>query len=134
MASGRHDYWYGMLPGKAALSVNQTEWFVWGFGIVAAGYSSFLIDYTVTANYKLNIVGGLVSCRKPGVNIFKLYIDDDVVWQIYFDQTVTLPFNVSSSHILVSGQRIRVYIANIEEMDITFSTTLFGFEEYLVGM
>jgi len=134
MASGRHDYWYGMLPGKAALSVNQTEWFVWGHGDVDSLRESFILDYTVVANYKLNIVGGIISCKQPGINAFTIYIDDDVVWWVYFDQVLTLPFSVGASHILLPGQRIRILIGNFDEIDIHFHVTLFGFEEYLVGM
>jgi len=133
MASGRHDYWYGMLPGKAALSINQTEWFVFGGGASVAHASAAFIDYDVIANYKLNIVGGIVSCNYPGINQFDMKINDITVWSLYYDQVLTLPFNIGASHILAPGDNVKCYDTNEDDVNHRIGITLFGFEEFLVG-
>jgi len=133
MASGRHDYWYGMLPGKAALSVNQTEWYINGTGVTLADDLACYIDYDVVANYKLNIVGGIVSCKAPGINIFTFAVNGFAIWNVYFDQVLTLPFNIGASHILAPDDNIKCYMGNYDDVDSWISITLFGFEEYLVG-
>ena len=134
MASGRHDYWYGMLPGKAALSVNQTEWYANGGGVAIGGAIACYIDYDVIANYKLNIVGGIVSCSAPGINIFSFNINDVNIWTLYFDQVLTLPFNIGASHILAPDDNIKCYMGNEDDVNSRVAMTLFGFEEYLVGL
>ena len=134
MTSGRHDYWYGMLPGKSALSINQTEWFINGGGVLEPGDLLLFVDYDVEANYKLNIVGGLVSCDHPGINHFAIKINDVTVWTLYFDQVLTLPFNVGASHILAPDDNIKCFIGSSDNVNVRSQVTLFGFEEYLVGM
>ena len=134
MASGRHDYWYGMLPGKAALSVNQTEWFVYGSAGIPSGDNAALIDYTVTDNYKLNIVGGIITCGTPGINTILFGINGVIVWNIWFDQSLALPFNVGASHVLNGGQEIQVRCINLDDVVGSFRCTLFGFEEYVIGL
>ncbi len=133
MASGRADYWYGMLPGKSYLGIGQTEWLGWG-AVIRGGLGAFLIyTYAVPENYRLNITAGVVSSNKPGIEQFIIEINDVVIWNAFFDQNVNLAFNPAGGHVLVEGDVLECW-GNIicAEEGAHFTMTLFGFEEYKI--
>ena len=132
MTSGRGDYWYGMLPGKASLGLGQSDWLGAGAKTVASGGSEYVIEYNVPVNYRLNIVGGMVSCVSPGINSFILYMGSIGSFTIYFDLNITLPFSPAGTYVLESGEVAKIRLYNRDDIENRFYFMLFGFLEYKV--
>jgi hypothetical protein len=132
MARGRSDYWYGMLPGKAAMGVGQTEWYISGDVAVAASGSEYAIDYTVPVGYRLNITGMLVTCSAPGNQAFSVYLGGVSISTFYFDKSLLSPFNPGGGYVLEAGEKIEVNCYNLDNVSITFTVTIVGFEEYII--
>jgi len=132
MSSGRSDYWYGMLPGRAAVGSGQSEWFASEAISKGTGLSAFMIDYTVPANYKLNVTNGIISCTHPGIQEVVLYLGITNIGGIMMDQIIQLPMGVSGNYILEAGEMLRVYVRNLDSVTVGYYVILFGFEEYMI--
>jgi len=127
MASGRQDYWYGMLPGKAGLGGGQTAWYEYGYESLPALTPGKILEYTVPDGYVLNLNAGIISCECPGIQMCYLKINDAVIWAVRFDSVQMFPFNQGGSHIFQPGDKLEVFGWNNEEVTCEFSVTLLGF-------
>lgn len=132
MATGRADYWYGMLPGKNLLGIGQSEWFKFSFGLVAVGGSTDFIEYTVPANYLLYFGGGSISCEHPGIQRFSLMVNDDVVFSSFFDSFYTFPDNSGFIFVVKAGDILKVRCYNADNVPCYFYISFLGFEQYQI--
>lgn len=132
MSSGRSDYWYAVLPGMLRVGVNQSDWFASEVVLLGSGEDAFMIDYTVPDNYKLSITNGIITCSHPGIQVVVLYMGATDIGRITIDQLCHLPMGVSGNYILEAGEKIRIYVRNLDSVAVNYYVILFGFEEYLI--
>lgn len=132
MASGRSDYWYGMLPGKSAIGVGQTEWYSSTQINFSAESNMEMISYTVPAGYKLHIDGGMISSQSPGIQRFKILINSVVLWDIFYDQVLKFPWGVSDTYKLTEGKILSLEGWNHDSVECLIWVAMFGFLEYIV--
>ena len=129
MASGRPDYWYGMLPGQSGFSENQTPWYLYDGTIVAEDKEADIITYTVPANKILYLTGGFLSSDYTGDVLMQLSIDGDLVMRVIFSDIFILPVLPGAGFYLTAGQVIKVNTNNPDGCGKYIACTLFGFLE-----
>jgi len=133
MGSGRSDYYYGMMPGQPTLAASQSGWYIYKTIILNPGLSDQLVNYLVPANHVLYLCSGIISCSQPGMQIFIIWVDDDVLMVCYYDQLFTFPIDSKGGYKITAGQRLKVTVWNDDNIDNGFYVALVGFEEYLVS-
>jgi len=131
MASGRSDYWYGMLPGKTILGPDQEPWFKWLKERIEFSRHGDFVLYTVPINYRLFLTDGSISCGNPGINRFIIFKDANVVLDIVFDQVQILPISEGGAYVFEALEIIKVRFYNKDWVDNDFYMTLSGFLQYL---
>lgn len=133
MASGRSDYWYGMLPGKSSLGIGQTDWVQRGIKTIAGGESEQIINYTVPANYKLHVCGFIVSCDIMGLSKFdivKTGMDAEI---IYFDTSFISSMDSGGIWEVSAGGKVVLSGFNYDSVSGFYNAILYGFLEYQIG-
>ena len=133
MASGRSDYWYGMLPGKSILGAGQNDWSIDEYSIVEPTDAVSFCSYTVPAGYRLNITSGMISCNNPGINQATIRISAVSRGIMRFDQLVTFPFTPNGTFVLSGGELFEIIIVNLDTVNVVFYVYLLGFLEYISG-
>lgn len=132
MSSGHEDYWYKYLTSHNVMGQDLVDWFQSGTIELDAGTWDYIIDYTVPDGYRLNVTGGMVSANRPGICPVYAYIDDVMIWRIFYDVNLLFPFNPASGHVLTQGQTFKVVVYNTELiLPVYFYCALFGFEEII---
>lgn len=132
MASGRPDYWSGMLTGKAMIVTGQKKWHVSATAEIALRSFETLVTYDVPVNYRLNITCGIITADHPGINKLYIYVNDVLTWWIFFDQTQIMPFNDTGTVVLDEGDELKLMVVNSDFVDVSFGLTLLGFLEKIV--
>ena len=124
MASGRPDYWYGMLPGHSSMSINQSAWLKEEEKLVNPGNTANLVEYTVPANYVLNISGGIISCFAPGLQMAYVHYAGLNMGLIVYDTNIVLPLSPSGTYVINADETIWVQIYNRDSVEWLFSVVL----------
>jgi len=132
MASGRPDYWYGMLPGQSSMGINQSAWLKEEEKLVDTDDTANLVEYTVPDNYILNVSGGIISCFAPGLQMAYVHYGGLDMGLIVYDTNIVLPLSPSGTYIVNAGETIWVQIYNRDSVKCLFSVVLIGFLEYKV--
>ena len=130
MSTGHEDYWYKYLTSHNIMGPEQSPWFAQGTKEVNPGVIATFITYNVPEGYKLNITGGIISADLPGVNAVFFYVDDVLLWRLYFDLNIQLHFNPAAGHILAAEQTLKLLVLCADaDVKVLFEGALFGFEE-----
>jgi len=132
MASGRPDYWYGMLPGYAVSGTNQSDWSEIGSVEIAPGDYSGAIDYTVPAKNRLHIITGIVSAAQPGINQAIIMATVGADYIVFFDTTYNFPNMQGGVFVLEAGERFQIALKNNDNINVVFNVVVMGFLEYKV--
>jgi len=127
MASGRPDYWSGVLPGHSVSSDNQTDWVLAGAFNILAGDIEILASYVVPDGYTLYVMGGNVSCDSPGVNRAVITLSNDRSFTVAFDTCYNLLSMSSGSIIINTGETFKVTIYSLDIRDAYFWCGFIGF-------
>ncbi|GAG09181.1 unnamed protein product [marine sediment metagenome] len=136
MSSGRSDYWYGMIFGKAIFSPFQEPWFEWKKDRIDENDSETYNLYTVPEDYKLHVGDGSISCERPGINRFIIFnsvaAEDNIMLDITFDTYERLPISNEGSYIFEAGEKVIARVYNYDpDVYGDFHISLSGFLEYL---
>ena len=129
MASGRPDYWYGMLPGQSVFLENQTPWYVYNSVMVGYKEGAAVITYTVPENRLLYLSGGFIGSSYPGERQMQLNIDFDIVFRARFSDVFVIPIAPSAGFYLTAGQMITLNVVNPDNYGDVIEATLFGYLE-----
>ena len=132
MASGRPDYWYGMLPGHSVSGVNQTDWLEEGYKDIAANDQVEIINYTVPADYILYITNGIVSGEGNSMSRVTISLSGPVSFSVWFNQVYNFPAILPGSFTVEAGDNFQVVIHNKDNVTVLYYAAFMGFLEYKI--
>ena len=133
MASGRPDFWRGVMPVQPVLGANQVVWYAVDHDTLDGAPAVDLINYTVPDDYKLYITSGIISCSMAGREYFTLKIDDVEIFAAYYDSLFQLSTNSLGCFVLDAGEKLTIMVSNNDPAANIFWVTLTGFLEHLIA-
>jgi len=132
MASGRSDYWYGMLPGKSIFGAGQTIFSQDGANAVGVDATEIIVQYLVPANTRLYLRGIFLSAEFTALHKLSLYRDDTRLWSMYFDSEFDWSSEVVTEFLIEAGEWVKLKVANYDNILCNFFGLLTGFFQEIV--
>jgi len=126
MASGRQDYWYGMLPGRVAVGAGQSVWHKQNNLSFSPNQQKKCGEYTVPEGYILDLTGGSVGSLNPGGHMVTLTVDEIAIMYVYFDTFHQLPFSGGGIYQVNEGETLAIWMWNRDTEINTMVYTLMG--------
>jgi len=128
---GRPDYSPQITVSKPILTPNQLHWSdLWTTeedygGRLPSGILCVTM-YTVPANYRLHLGGGVVSCEASCIQNIALVCTPGIIGDFRFDMRGDIVFGVTAASIIEGGDALQFILWNNDIVPRHFSVSLIG--------
>jgi len=131
MASGRKDYWHGMLSQSTILGYPPQGYFHAGAEDIEPLVTTLTLSYTIPAGYNFHLIGFVVSQKMPGFNYFQIYKSVSEYLSIYYD-TIFSEYNEKGlMNKFEAGDILKVYVYNLLDDTLHVRYMIRGILEYI---
>jgi len=129
MASGRQDYWQGVISVRVVEGGGQEGLSIFSKKELEGGMSVDIVSYTVPEGYEVSIASIMVTVDGPGYHFVEVYVREALMIRQYFDSEQMILFGESSAIKVESGDEVRVRATNNDDWDHVFTVLISGFRK-----
>jgi len=129
MASGRQDYWGGVVAVRVVEGSGQEGLSIFSKKELEGGMSVDIVSYTVPEGYEVSIASIMVTVDGPGYHFVEVYVREALMTRQYFDSEQMILFGESSAIKVESGDEVRVRATNNDDLDYVFTALISGFRK-----
>jgi len=127
MATGYKDYRRTVAPEKEVFGLDQTLFRFMDMETLTAAQVKKVLTYDIPVGYDAILIGIVVTCVSPGINMFTFDQDGIIQYYFHFDTTIFVPFQGSLKFIRSVGDNLNITIQNNDSISVEFISIINGF-------